>query len=102
MRIARVVLSGKYAAHALVAWTTCCSNQQSPNKAKSRDGSFDRWDVDQVISTGWQMHHVTRRCCLAQPDTEAAVQERRRAIETLCAVESRAPVCSVSRGAQRC
>ena len=58
MSIPRVVLSGKCAAHALFAWTTCCSNQQSPNEARLRDGSFDRWDVDQGISAGWKMHRV--------------------------------------------
>ena len=40
------------------AWTTCCSNQQSPNEAKFRDGSFDHWDVDQGIYAGRKIHHV--------------------------------------------
>ena len=43
----RVVLSRKYAVHAQFAWSTCCSNQQSLNEARFRDGSVDRWDVDQ-------------------------------------------------------
>ena len=30
----------------------------SPNEAKFRDGSFDRWDVDQGISVEWKMHNV--------------------------------------------
>ena len=27
---------------------------QSPNEARFRDGSFDRWDVDQGISVEWK------------------------------------------------
>ena len=36
------------------AWTKCCSSQQSPDEARLRDGNFDRWDVDQVISVEWK------------------------------------------------
>ena len=53
-----VVLSGNCAAHALFTWTACCSNQSSPNEARFRDGSFDRWDVDQAFSVGWRVHHA--------------------------------------------
>ena len=58
MSILQVVLSGKCAAHTHLAWTTCCSNQQSPNEARFRDGSFDRWNVDQGIPVEWRMHHA--------------------------------------------
>ena len=54
----QVVLSGKCADHERHAWTTCCSCRQSPDEARSRDGSFDRWDVEQAFSLGWKMHHA--------------------------------------------
>ena len=50
LRIARVVLSGKCVVHTHSAWTTCRANEQNPNEATFRYGSFDRWDVDQEIS----------------------------------------------------
>ena len=58
MSILQVVLSGKCVVHTHLAWTKCCSSQQSPDEAKFRDGSFDRWDVDQAISVEWKMHHA--------------------------------------------
>ena len=50
----RVVLLLKCVARTYFAWTMCCSNQQNPGAATLRDGSFDRWDVDQGISAGWK------------------------------------------------
>ena len=54
----RFVLPGKCADHGRRAWTTCCSSRQSPDEARLRDGSFDRWDVDQAFSVEWKMNHA--------------------------------------------
>ena len=59
MSILQVVLSGKcVVVHTHLPWTTCYSNQQSPNELRFRDGSSDLWDVDHNIQAGWKMHHV--------------------------------------------
>ena len=49
-----IVILTKCVARTHFAWTTCCSNQQNPGEATFRDGSFDRWDVDEGISAGWK------------------------------------------------
>ena len=63
MSIQQVVLSGECAPHTPFVWSTCCSNQQSPNEARFRDGSFDRWYDDQGISVEWKMRHA---CALSK------------------------------------
>ena len=61
--IPRVVLSGKCAALTPFAWTKCSSSRRSPDEARFRDGSFDRWDVDQGIFVEWKLHHA---CALSK------------------------------------
>ena len=58
MNIPRVVLSGKCAAHALLVWTTSCSNQQIPNEARFRNGSFIGGTQTKGFPKDWKMHHV--------------------------------------------
>ena len=57
MSIQQVVLFRKWVAPHL-AWTKCCSSQQSPDEARFHDGNFDRWDVDQAFPVEWKMHHA--------------------------------------------
>ena len=47
-------MRGSYA----FSWTTCCSNQQSPNETTFRDDSFDQSVSSQMFSVGWRMHHA--------------------------------------------
>ena len=59
----------KCVARTYFSWNVCCSNQQNPGAATFRDGSFDRWDVDQ----GFCEERKRRRACSLSRIAESQV-----------------------------